>query len=452
MSKANCIIALNASYYLKHILRDFSDDIMLFDNVMNSEEFRLLLNLTENLDKLNLCNKCEGCLDFAFLNNSLNKFIGTIDSLVKENEDLFLKIVNGKDLFVQTKQDVYSIFISILKYRNDLDDSLTEIEKQKLDKLHQNLLLAHQNLILLFLRNKISDCHDKIFHNMHLLEHRETQYKEIETELKETFYIDQNFVSEYIKNKRKFANQVSSFIETSNSHLVFSPFLIEDGIKMNQLFYKKYIEILSKITNNIMVINENNQLSFKQEELEYTTNRVSLFLEMTRAAEEKKIYELKINNILYSIFNKKSKYYEDINDDLEKFLIDNRTKQSQIYQELNHVIISKSYDFNLDMLIDKKYINLGHEEIIKKIIDISDFLDIINYKTEKISDSQKIKSSYQDLEHIKSAWICDYFVTKDTNLIDRASFIYSCLNIDTKILNIKELKKLISNHNRSFKI
>ena len=70
-----------------------------------------------------------------------------------------------------------------------------------------------------------------------------------------------------------------------------------------------------------------------------------------------------------------------------------------------------------------------------------EILDFINFETD--TEEQKIKSSYQDTEHLKHAWKCKYFITNDKKLIKRGKFIYSLLNIDTEFLTISEFKEMM---------
>ncbi|EBO7606760.1 hypothetical protein D0649_16895, partial [Salmonella enterica] len=86
--------------------------------------------------------------------------------------------------------------------------------------------------------------------------------------------------------------------------------------------------------------------------------------------------------------------------------------------------------------VDKDY---DYVEIIERV---SKFLDVINYKTERIRDKKKILSSYQDVQHLAHAWKADYFLTNDDRLIERGSYIYGLLGVKTKFIKDNELADL----------
>ncbi|MGO5560114.1 hypothetical protein ACTP12_28275, partial [Klebsiella michiganensis] len=82
-------------------------------------------------------------------------------------------------------------------------------------------------------------------------------------------------------------------------------------------------------------------------------------------------------------------------------------------------------------------------DLINKIEGLCTFLDLINYKTESTKDKMKVKSSYQDIQHLTHAWKCNYLLTNDKRLISRGEFIYYILRIETKILRANEINTLI---------
>ena len=101
----------------------------------------------------------------------------------------------------------------------------------------------------------------------------------------------------------------------------------------------------------------------------------------------------------------------------------------------------KNYSFGLEELVSG-YIKTNNDfDCIDKIDNLCEILDFINFETD--TEEQKIKSSYQDTEHLKHAWKCKYFITNDKKLIKRGKFIYSLLNIDTEFLTISEFKEMM---------
>ncbi|EJU8105306.1 hypothetical protein N5Q60_003904, partial [Salmonella enterica subsp. enterica] len=147
---------------------------------------------------------------------------------------------------------------------------------------------------------------------------------------------------------------------------------------------------------------------------------------------------------------KDSRIVSKINDDISDFFMAiDSTKNIMIndinasfFDFLQSVLLNITNQFDLEDMkagrisVDKDF---DYVEIIERV---SEFLDIINYKTERVRDKKKILSSYQDVQHLAHAWKADYFLTNDDRLIERGGYIYSLLGVKTKFIKEKELADL----------
>jgi len=165
---------------------------------------------------------------------------------------------------------------------------------------------------------------------------------------------------------------------------------------------------------------------------------------------------MQFNHWGYPHYSRGSHLSKRVNADIQKFLeslrpymkdssrdIDFNDYESDraLCRRLDAATFQKS--FSLQELIDHSIEYEGDAECMTHIEDLCDFLDLINYQTESLSDLGKIRSSLQDVEHLKTAWKADYFITDDKKLRKRGEFIYATLRINTKFLTTDDLKTKI---------
>ena len=439
----NCIIKLNMSYLLKTIIKKLIKDINLWHNLELAEEFMLCIELENKLNKKITCEKpCKGCLDFDLVNNIFLRFTNDIHLVNKKYKELIKTIL---------------IKMNIINIKNEVEISLNIISNPAYlkDKLENNLIAKYEeyyneinniitSLAANYYRQKQVELYDIILNNHHLFEKQKINQKIITIdENSKVFYIDQNFISKYV-NDHSIQKQIDNIKNKANFKFVFSPYLIEDGIKMNKVFLKAYFENINKLTNGILMSQFNNELCYVFEEIDIIVERVLLLLEPTRAAEALKYNNTLLNYYEYSIF-KKDKITSEINNDIQKFFKNldirsminfksNNKLESALY---SHCMI-QSYPFTLEDLKNGKIKIENDIDCINKIEQLCNFLDFINYQTD--NDEKKIKSSYQDTQHLKHAWKADYFITNDDKLKKRGLFIYSLLEIKTEFCTIEKFK------------
>ena len=82
-----------------------------------------------------------------------------------------------------------------------------------------------------------------------------------------------------------------------------------------------------------------------------------------------------------------------------------------------------------------------HEEIRDAIYSLHNTMDLMSYKQDKSSRTQR--SSAHDIEHLIYGSQCDYFVTNDSNLRQRATEIYRFLEFPVRVLSLSEISSLL---------
>ena len=450
MQKTSCELKLAISYILKILIENIVRNINSYQHNRFSEEYLVIYQLEEVLHHRYICeNRCKGCLDYQLVNKIILNFS---DEIIRIN-DLYKTFIEDvlKELNLSDLVHPIEIAINLVSNPEHVKKHLNNSKINVYDKYFSEISSNITSLKLAFYNHKIIELHDVILNDFKLPQKQKvSQNMVVFAEEYTTFYIDQNFIGEYIKNN-SLKKQIKNIKEKAKYQFIFSPYLIEDGIKMNKVFLKEYFEHISCLTNNILSAKYKDKLSYVSEEIDSIVNRVLLWQEVTKAAESLKLYWFLYNQNAYPNFrrNEKNPFYQKINANLKAFFenIDIKSLSSRnrnektIEEELSSYIKFKNYSFGLEELISG-YIKTNNDfDCIDKIDNLCEILDFINFETD--TEEQKIKSSYQDTEHLKHAWKCKYFITNDKKLIKRGKFIYSLLNIDTEFLTISEFKEMM---------
>ncbi|MFZ2968977.1 MAG: hypothetical protein WA080_08000 [Sulfuricurvum sp.] len=434
MQKTSCILKLAISYTLKNLIEKLVNDINTWKETSFSEEELVLTQLEEILQDRDICDdRCMGCLDYRLVNNIFINFSDKIIDTNKLYEELIMYILNTLEL--NQLKDSIEIAINLISNPKYIKEHIDENRRNEYNKYVSEINDIVIALKLAFYNQKIIELDDVVLNYAKLSQEQQIAQKlAIVNEACTTFYIDQNFIGKYI-NDDNLKRQINNIKEKAKYQFVFSPYMIEDGIKMNKAFLKEYFEHIDSLTNGILVARYNDKLCYVHEEINSIVDRVLLWQQPTEAGENLKYYWSLYNQNAYPYFKRdgKNPLYQKINDDLKSFLenidiqpmhSDKKTMEKSLYGYM----MLKSYPFDLNDL-QKGSIKIDNDfDCIDKIDKLCQFLDFINYQTDK--EEQKIKSSYQDIEHLKHAWKCQYFITDDKKLIKRGEFIYSLLKTD----------------------
>ncbi|WP_447774253.1 hypothetical protein [Aeromonas veronii] len=262
------------------------------------------------------------------------------------------------------------------------------------------------------------------------------------------FYMDQNSISKIMKNDRNIIRQIKSIKNKKNFLLTFSPYLFEDGIKMNAIYMNEYINCIMDVTDGLMITRNEQGLGYFTENINTLIARINHWLPATKAAEEIKVYDSIIN--YYSNLSL-SKRKPEINKNLDDFISKIYDGDFEKANDTDRYILARLMSLGLSIKdIKAVQINYNNDnQCIDLIHKLSDFLDIIGYQTESLSQVNKIKSSYQDNEHLKHAWKANYFVTDDVKLKQRGSFIYKKLRLKTNFISYSEFASILAEQLKS---
>ncbi|HFU76080.1 MAG TPA: hypothetical protein ENK66_07530 [Arcobacter sp.] len=447
----DCTIKLSISYVLKKFIENIIEDINKWHETAYSEEMLLLSQLEEKLQIQEICEKqCMGCLDYILVSKMFLNFRTKIDESNKKYVELIYYILRKMDL--KNLNGSIEIAINVISNPQYIKKQLKENQIDKYQEYCDEINGIIIGLKLAYYNQRITELHDVILNHSYLKEEQKFNaiLFNIDSEI-ETFYIDQNFIGKYI-NDNSFQRQIDNIKKKAKYQFVFSPYLIEDGIKMNQVFLKEYFENIDLLTDGISVTRYDDKLTYVKEEVDSIVERILLWLQPTKAGENLKFYWSLYNKYAYPDFKRdeKNTLVQNINNDIQLFLkefdIESVHNEKNEYERtmektLYWYMVKKSYPFRIEDL-QNGYIKINNDfDCIEKIDKLCDFLDFINYETDK--EEKKIKSSYQDTEHLKHAWKCKYFVTDDKKLIKRGEFIYSLLNIKTQFITSKNFNTMM---------
>nr|WP_319565366.1 hypothetical protein [uncultured Rhodoferax sp.] len=279
-----------------------------------------------------------------------------------------------------------------------------------------------------------ADTQDQFFSTINDLDTSLLKWTPVEIE-KKTIYVDQNTVSAVMRPK--FNDELISFAKASSKFLfVYSSYLIEDAINKNPIGLDHYKKTISELTNNTLIAEHTTGLTTVKEDIEDTFNRVKAQIRMTKHGEKSIFLSAMQRYYTYPQYRKGQKIVTLLNKDFISFIKNNTETKDTVVAELGFA----AADF-----LFKNGTLVGYEgnEKIDLIEKLSTLFDILNYKTEiqSFSNKKKICSSYRDGRHLIYAHICDYFITNDKNLLERGVTIYSLLGISTKIITFEYFYK-----------
>ncbi|MBQ2177307.1 MAG: hypothetical protein II453_20415, partial [Alphaproteobacteria bacterium] len=94
----------------------------------------------------------------------------------------------------------------------------------------------------------------------------------------------------------------------------------------------------------------------------------------------------------------------------------------------------------VDTLLDKAYVATD-ADLVSRIRNRYYFLDLVGYKKEK--NNKSLANIDTDVQHIAFAGICDYLISDDDRMCDKAKVIYGMENCPTKVMGPHEFIKIM---------
>ena len=399
--------------------------------IRSSKEFEII----DQLEEL-ITSNIEESIDHELIIEIWNDLYSSIKEVNEKYETFIKKILKKFDIF---SNDYFMIIGSLEKYENYIESFLNCEEKNIYSEYLKNI----REIILNFKKNLLhyykAELSDNFFNNKDIINSVNIKYSEPYKINEKTVYLDQNVVSNILKEKKK----KELFLEISKSKkfsFVYSPYLIEDAINMNPFFFKEYKEFLIELTNCKMVVLEGQKTNFVKEEFKDTYTRVEKYSDLRNIYEKARYVDILINYYTYPRLRKGSAINKQLSKNLISFFKDN--KEIDRFELTGY----KIYSQHIIHFLKKGELNLTSEDDTVEIIyELLELFDCINFKTENIniSNLKKIYSSYRDNSHIVYAYECDYLLTNDDKLSHRANTVYKLINAKTKVLKLEDFIKEI---------
>ncbi|WP_334598657.1 hypothetical protein [Pseudomonas alvandae] len=453
----DCIIKIGFSLALKGIIQKLVDNAQSYNILVRSDEWRVAVNLEAKINNKRVCEDlCPGCLEFERTAKMFVDFTQSISRTNDKNENLINKL--RSTFLLSEEKDPVSLAMDLIAAPIYVKSKIEKDNIEKIEDYAREIQGAIYALALDHYLHEQAKCSGRLLSHGELEQKQVISYERITIlEGQKIFYADQNFISKYGSDSN-LKIQVDNFKSRVGCNFIFSPYVIEDGIKMNRVRLKEYLESVESLTDCIMLVRSGETLTLAKEDIHKTFNRVILWRDATRAAEDQKIFKMLYNHWGYSHFSRGSKFSKRANDNIIELFeslrphlidmdheieFDDFESDPALCVRLNAYTIEKS--FTLHDLVSLQITPENDLHRIELIDELCDFLDFINYKTEALSEQDKIRSSLQDAEHLKHAWLADYFITDDKRLRARGELIYSVIGVKTKFINRGELKGLMIN-------
>ncbi|ALE00468.1 hypothetical protein PSYRMG_11895 [Pseudomonas syringae UMAF0158] len=447
----DCLLKFGLSCTLKGVIQKLLNNKNNYSALVRTDEWSLIGYLDSQIQKRNMCERpCLGCLEFT-------RVAGMFQTLTK---DIVLANDQHKQLldclcntFRIEESDPIALALDLTAAPGYVKSKISSDYISDYEKYHTTIDGAFYSLALDHYSHEQAKHSDTLMSHGDLERQQVISYTPLESEAgQELFYLDQNIISK-CADDHNLRMQIVNFRKKSGCSFVYSPYVIEDGIKMSRVRLAEYFNVIREVTDLSMLAMMDGKISFVTEDIEITSDRVLLWRDATSAAEDLKVSKMHFNHWGYSHYARNSRVAARANKNINEFLdslrpylsseasdldFDDFESDYAIYHRLNAATIEKP--FSLDELITRSLSFENETECVELIESLCELLDLINYKTESLSEPAKIRSSLQDVEHLKYAWKANYFVTEDARLRARGEFIYSVLQLKTNFIDLVGLK------------
>ncbi|EOL9123044.1 hypothetical protein ACM93F_004044 [Enterobacter ludwigii] len=418
------ILGKTIARILYNLLKQRFDDIESIAKIKETQDFKLLIDL----DVLYKRTEGEDNVDYDLVVGAYNKINFYVGKLNKENCELISHILK---VYNTEMKDDFLISGTLYNHEKKISFKLSPPWNNK----YRNYISALDVIICDFrmalLNYENADYQDAFFDSQHIIQERNINFKKTAMD-KKTIYLDTNTI-------QTLANELR-LEKRSDYSFVYSSYLVVDVLNSNPLFLNSFFSDLFSLTNGVMVGYMDEGLCYVTEKIEHTIARAQKYFELTKIFESTIALEFIKNFHTYPELRKGRELSNALSCDIIGFFKGNKKEAVSGFNHVKNKFLGTS--------ICKFIISgdIGFTEDYRTVIgDLISLFDFVNFETEhlKLSNVNKISSSYRDREHLEHAYICDYFVTEDKRLKNRAEIIYGILGVKTKVIGINDLKKLI---------
>lgn len=432
----NCLYAYNAAICLRKAIGAVVENSK---NLLKLPLDKYYIAFCENykiIDKTALCLSCEGCLDFEFLTKIWFEYICRLEEICT-HEQIFINSLLNKFHVPDELWEKYYFIMALSENKEFLFENYPEIDKDILERVSSSAKNVYQNLMQAYYSNLISDCNDKILRIFEVLSERNLNYYDVNINRKKIVYFDTNVFSHYVNNKSFYS--LVNLSKTNDYTYVYSPYILEDGIKSDRIHFLHDCNKLVELTDNKTILAIDDTFLIKKEDVFNCAKRVHLFRDYTQAQEEKNVYNKKFYEVNFLPMPNKKQNSEKLNKDFFSFFQNDVSKNDELEDYMKAILYHADNSLDLSDIINS---SIKYENLQKVVDGLFQFFDYIGYAYDK--DEKTLKSSIQDLEHVKSAIASDIFVTSDEKLYKRATVIYTLLGIKTKVMKEDDFKQLLT--------
>lgn len=421
------------------LIEDFCEEILLekqgLKRLVNNYKFQLYwdwVKYYDNLSDSDIYDICNNGNDAKYYYNILVykkyfvDFILSIKKLIDDKKNFIDKLLTN----IQCD--------SIYSNSNDLKSLILISDIYSLDSKYFSFLDLDKNKDFLDLRDRIADIYcnfkmdyfafkyaknvDQVMTGIKLGDEQKFNQNEYVKSDKKIIYLDTNIFSQILENddiKKKI------ILSKDKYQYCYSAYLLEDKVKQNLLFTAKVFDLITEITDNLLISATGSypklKMNFFLEDPSSVLKRVKLWLYQTQSAEDNQFNSMIIEKL----------YYKK-NEKIKNF---NVQQMVEYLENPNSNLKNLARSLNLSNAFDKR------SSKIERISALLNILNILEFKVD--TKKQKIISSFQDSEHLKVAHIADYFITDDRKLSERAETIYKISKCNVEVILFRDfLEKL----------
>lgn len=415
---------------LYNLLKRNFDDIESLTQIEKTQDFKLLKQLEGMLTETQEAEN----VDYGLMVATWNNLNIQVKDLNKKYENLITHIF---EVFEAKPEDDFKISGTLYSHEKIISFKLSESCNLKYKNYIKALDAIICNFRLAMLDYETADLRDSFFDDFHIINEKNIKFRKVEIS-KKSIYLDTNTVQPILNDPK-----LKKYIESDKVAFVYSAYLVEDILNSNPIFLSSFFSDLLRLTKGGMVGYMDEGLCYVEERIEETTSRVKKYSQLTKTFEKTIINDFIRRYHYHPELRKGRELNKKISDDIYGFFKSDSKKIIPGFE----LVKNEFSDKNISDFIESG--EIGEIEDVREAIENFSYLfDFINFETEalKLSNFNKIASSYRDNKHLEQAYICDYFVTEDQKMKSRAKIIYKTLNIKTKVLGINEFKARIKSN------
>lgn len=405
------------------------DDLESLSQIKSSQDYALVFELENTLERKRNIES----IDYMLVVDAWDEICSAVEALNKNNNDFIVYISNKFNVKID---DDFAISGTLNNHEKFFIRKLDEawVDRYKVYILELNEIVL--NFKIKLLGYGTADIQDEFFDSQSIISKENIKFKKSNFH-GESVYLDTNSIQVLAADRK-----VRELISKTEVGFVYSSFLIEDAVNSNPVFLSSFLSDLKSITNGNMVGYMDEGLCYVEENVEDTISRVRKYSKLTKMYEKTTMNDVIQHFHLYPALRKGKELNKTISDDVIGYFKSEDKKDVSTFNQIK---------IKFSNTIISEFIQSGDIGVVDDfrgcIEQLSNLFDFVNFQTEhaKFANFNKIASSYRDRMHLEHAYICDYFVSEDVRLRNRAQIIFEILGVKTKAISINNLKSYLKN-------